>query len=95
MSLRSLLSVRPSQILICPIGVDLHDSRGGDGGIADGDDGDVDPKMAMMGDPIVGMERVTYDDTTGSGALSAQPLTAPKSMTALQRAVHDLTHLPY
>ena len=51
--------------------------------------------MAVMDDPIVGMDRVTYDETTGHGALSAKPLSSPKGMTAAQRAVHDLTHLPY
>ena len=56
---------------------------------------DVDPKMAMMGEPIVGMDRVVYDESTGHGALPARPLTSPKSMSAAQRAIHDLTHLPY
>ena len=51
--------------------------------------------MAMMGEPIVGMDRVIYDETTGPGALQARPLVSPKAMSAEQRAVHDLTHLPY
>ena len=51
--------------------------------------------MAALGDPIVGVDRVVYDDTTGPGALAAKPLSSPKSMTALQKAIHDLTHLPY
>ena len=62
-----------------------------------GEDGDevVDSKMAMLGEPIVGIDRVVYDDATGSGALPARPLTSPKGMSALQRSIHDLTHLPY
>ena len=56
---------------------------------------EVDPKMAMMGDPIVGVDRVVYDESTGHGALAARPLTSPKCMSATQRAIHDLTHLPY
>ena len=56
---------------------------------------EVDPKMAMLGEPIVGIERVVYDDATGSGAIPARPLSSPKSMSAAERAVHDLTHLPY
>ena len=55
----------------------------------------VDPKMALMGEPIVGIDRVVYDDTTGDGAIPAVPLTSPKMMSASQRAIHDLTHLPY
>ena len=51
--------------------------------------------MAVLGEPIVGTERIVYDDSTGPGALPARPLISPKSMTALQRAIHDLTHLPY
>ena len=56
---------------------------------------EVDPKMAMLGEPIVGIERVVYDDVTGSGAIPARPLNSPKSMSAAERAVHDLTHIPY
>ena len=55
----------------------------------------VDGKLALTDDPIVGVERTTYDDATGSGALPAKPLVSPRAMTASQRAIHDLTHLPY
>lgn len=51
--------------------------------------------MAMAGEPIVGVERVVYDESTGSGALAARPLASPKSMSSATRAIHDLTHLPY
>ena len=81
--------VRPL-ILLSPIGVTADTVRGG---AVDGDD--ADPKMALASEPIVGLERVTYDEKTGPGALAARPLTSPKSMTPLQRAIHDLTHLPY
>ena len=56
---------------------------------------EIDPKMAMMGEPRIGVERVVYDDSTGHGALKAQPLSSPKGMSAAQRAIHDLTHMPY
>ena len=56
---------------------------------------DVDPKMAVMGEPIVGVDRIVYDESTGPGALAARPLSSPKCMSAAQRAIHDLTHLPY
>ena len=59
------------------------------------DDDTADGKMAMPSDPIVGVDRVVFDDATGPGALPAKPLPSPKGMSALQRATHDLTHLPY
>ena len=59
------------------------------------DDEEVDPKMAALGEPIIGVERVVYDDATGPGAIPARPLPTPKSMSSAQRAIHDLTHLPY
>ena len=59
------------------------------------DDDEVDPKMALMNDPIVGVERVVYDDATGHGAMAARPLPSPTIMNATRRAIHDLTHLPY
>ena len=49
----------------------------------------------MLGEPIIGVERVVYDDETGPGAIPARPLPTPKSMSVAQRAIHDLTHLPY
>ena len=58
-------------------------------------DEEVDPKMAAMGEPIIGVERVVFDDATGPGAIPARPLPTPKSMSSSQRAIHDLTHLLY
>ena len=54
----------------------------------------VDPKMALMGQPIVGIDRVVYDESTGDGAAPAKPLASPKVTSTSQRAIHDLTHLP-
>ena len=84
------MPVRPLTYL-CPLRGERDDQQGG----VDEDCDDGDPKMAMMGEPIVGMDRVIYDETTGPGALQARPLVSPKAMSAEQRAVHDLTHLPY
>ena len=82
-----------SPVILCfPIGV-TSDEHGG-GGVGGGEE-DADPKMAMAGEPIVGMDRVVYDEATGPGALAAQPLSSPKSMSSAKRAIHDLTHLPY
>ena len=78
-------------IYLCPLQGERDDQQGG----VDGDCDDGDPKMAMMGEPIVGIERVIYDETTGPGALQAKPLKSPQAMSAAQRAIHDLTHLPY
>ena len=56
---------------------------------------EVDLKHAMMKDPIVGMETITWEQGKGDGALAARPLSSPKEMSDAQRRVHDLTHLPY
>ena len=53
----------------------------------------VDPKLALMRKPIVGMETITWEDGKGAGAIPARVLPSPKEMTAAQR-VHDVTHLP-
>ena len=78
-------------VFVYPIEVTLDDQRDEVG--VDGDD--ADPRMAVMGEPIVGVDKVVYDDSTGHGALAARPLSSPKTMSAAQRAIHDLTHLPY
>ena len=49
---------------------------------------------AVLGEPIVGEEVVTFDER-GPGALSARPLPSPKQPTPAQVALHNLTHLPY
>ena len=49
------------------------------------DDEEVDPKMAALGEPIIGVERVVYDDATGSGAIPARPLPTPKSLSVSQK----------
>ena len=78
-----------SPLVFCyPIGVTLADHP-----LVIGEE-DVDPKMAMMGEPIVGMDRVVYDESTGHGALPARLVTSAKSMNAAHRATHGLTHLP-
>ena len=84
------MPVRPL-IYLCPLQGERDDQQGG----VDGDCDDGDPKMAMMGEPIVGIERVIYDETTGPGALQAKPLKSSQAMSAEQRDIHDLTHLPY
>lgn len=63
--------------------------------MSDGEDEVIDSRMAMLGEPIIGIERVVYDDVTGPGALAARPLNSPKGMSAVKRAIHDLSHLPY
>ena len=58
----------PVRPFICcyPIMGESHDQL--DEGIVEEE---VDPKMAMLGEPIVGIERVVSDDATGSGAIPA------------------------
>ena len=72
----------------------LHDQQPGSIAVGTGEE-EVDSKMAMLGEPIVGTDQVVYDDIHGSGAIPARPLVSPKVMSASERAVHDLTHLPY
>ena len=55
----------------------------------------VDRSHAVTDEPIIGMDHVTHDDDTGPGAIPARVLPSPKGMSALQRAIHDVTHLPY
>ena len=50
--------------------------------------------VAVLGDPIVGTDVVTYDDR-GPGALVATPLPSPKEPTPAAREKHNLTHVPY
>ena len=71
--------VRP-YIYCCPVGATVNDQDG----LLGMDEEEVDPKMALMGEPIVGMERVVYDDATGPGALAARPLPSPKLMSDAQ-----------
>ena len=68
-----------------------------DGAVVEDDvvDEEVNPKHAMLSDPIVGMEKVTWEDGRGPGAIAARPLPSPKPMSDAQRRIHDLTHLPY
>ena len=56
-------------VVLCPIGA-AHDDQLDDMSI--GHDEDVaDGKLAVPKDPIMGVERVVFDDATGSGALPA------------------------
>ena len=50
--------------------------------------------VAVVGDPIVGVEVVTLDER-GQGARSPRLLPSPKEPTPAARAIHNLTHMPY
>ena len=56
---------------------------------------DVDPKMVLMGELIVGKEDITWEEGKGPGAIPARRLPSPKDISTAQRRIHDLTHLPY
>ena len=87
-----ITSSRVSPLTICcPVGARIgqRQTLGAD------TDEEVDSKMAVLGEPIIGVERVVYDEETGPGALPAKALDSPKPMTAAQRSIHDLTHMPY
>ena len=51
-------------------------------------------ELALLAEPIVGVERVIMD-ANGQGALPADPVPSPRPMTPGQKAIHDLTHLPF
>ena len=74
----------------CPVVI-----RDGESIKGDGAEEEVNPKHATLSDPIVGMDKVTWEDGKGPGALAAKPLPSPKSMSDAQRRIHDPTHLPY
>ena len=80
--------VSPSEFLcmVCEEDSLFHDNT-------DGDDG-VDLKDALFDDPIIGVEHVLLDEN-GLGARRANPLASPKPMSPAEKAVHDLTHLPF
>ena len=75
----------------CPLVVREGDTVKGH----DVEEEEVYPKHAMLSDPIVGMEKVTWEDGKGPGAIAAKPLPCPKPLSDAQRRIHDLTHLPY
>ena len=84
--------VRPFNVHVCPLmGTRTTQS---DGGVVEDDEEEVNPKLVVLGEPIVGVDRVVFDEETGPGAIPARPLQTPRSMTTAQRAIHDLTHLP-
>ena len=74
----------------CPVVV-----RDGESVKDDGAEDEVNPKHAMLSEPIVGMDKVIWEDGKGPGAIAAKPLPSPKTMSDAQRRIHDLTHLPY
>ena len=84
-------SVRPCCFL-CPI-LGSQDDQHHVGVVED--DEYVDRSVALTSEPIIGTDNVMFDDATGPGASEARPLPSPKGMSVQQRAVHDLTHLPY
>ena len=75
----------------CPLVVREGDAVKG----LDVEEEEVNPKHAMLSDPTVGMEKVTWEDGKGPGAIAAKPLPSPKPMSDAQRRIHDPTHLPY
>ena len=59
-------------------------------GIFDEDEEEVDYKLALHDDPIVGTDLVIHGEH-GPGALTATPLNSPPTMTKAQKEKHDLT----
>ena len=88
---KPIVSDSVSPIDICPV-VTRHDEQLA---IVVPSKEDVDPKMALMGKPIVGMENITLEENKSPAAIPARTLPSPKEMSTAQRRIHDLTHLPY
>ena len=55
---------------------------------------EIDLRLAMLDDPIVGVEQVVWDQH-GPGALKPRALPTPKAMSPAEKEEHDLTHLPF
>ena len=70
-----------------------HDTGLAEDSAEDGEE-QVDPKHAVLGDPIIGNEGILLDEN-GCGARTAATMPAPKGMTAAEWARHCVTHLPY
>ena len=63
--------------------------------VASGDDFVADPRgVAVLGEPIVGVEVVTLDEK-GPGVIQAKALPSLKEPTPAARALHNLTHAKY
>ena len=79
-------------LLCAPCSVQGNALVGGtwEGGIEE----EVDTDLAMLDDPIVGVERVLVDQH-GAGAIEAKPLSTPPSMTPAAFMKHCLAHLPH
>ena len=82
--------------MMCPVSPipDSNETGTGHANPPSQEEMDVDMSQAMLDDPIVGVE-VVLEDHNGPGARQARPLPSPKSMSPAQRAIHDLTHLPF
>ena len=78
--------------MLSPVRPSPPDSKDEVGGHQEELEEDVDLSQAMLDDPIVGVEVIHGQD--GPGARQARPLPVPKPMSAAQKEVHDLTHLP-
>ena len=88
---RTPVPVRP---LLCPI-LPAADGAAAQGPEQVDEEEVVDTrKVAVLGEPIVGVDAVTFDER-GQGALQAEGLPSPKEPTQAARDKHNPTHLPF
>ena len=87
--------VRPSSVCFCCPTLSLGKAEELSGLVC-GEcvDEDVDHKLALLKDPIVGIDK-TILDANGPGALDPKLLTTPPTMTKAQWEKHKVTHLPH
>ena len=81
----TLKPVSPHYVCLCPL-MGARTSQSDSVDVMG--DGLVDAKMAMMNEPIVGVDRIVFDEEAGPGAISARPPHTPKIMSAARRAIH-------
>ena len=80
--------------MLSPVSPSPPTSKDEVGGHQEEQEEEPDLSKAMLDDPIVGVEAVVHDQH-GPGARKARPLPTPKPMSAAQKEIHDLTHLPF
>ena len=60
-----------------------------------GDDEEVKQEEVFLSEPIVGIEKVDFQEGRGVGAFQPKVVRSPKEPTTAERDRHNTTHLPY
>ena len=86
----------PVSPMVCMVRATNQEEAGKEETPSGEDDGEpvVDFGHARLKDPIIGVKDVISNEH-GDGAIPAEPMKAPKSMTTAEWERHCVTHLPY